>query len=156
MTIVALLLAAAALAVSSGSLWYVRERFDRVDTAPASTYDDSQLRDIVGSHQAHLEELTDAVADLEKTARDQTLAIDEGIKHVDRAERRVRAAVGRARKRMEDLGYVDDSLEAEAEGLREFHGNGSQGEGVQPLREGMAGAPAGDSGPDMSAFPGRW
>jgi len=156
MTVVALLLAAVSLMGCSGVVWWIRREIERMETAPTPTYDDEELRNALRSHRAHIEELTDAVADLEEGQREQTLAIAEGIERVDRAERRVRAAVGRARKRMEDLGYIDEGLEAEAAQLREIDGDDGPEQRMLPLHEGMAASPNGDTGGDMSAFPGRW
>lgn len=156
MTVAALVLAAASLMGCSGVLWWTQEQFRRMETAPAQPYDDAEILAALRAHRAHIEELTDAVADLETSDQEQTLAIAEGIERVDRAERRVRAAVGRARKRMEELGYVDEGLEAEAAQLREVDGDDGPGAGVQPVRQGVGAAENGNSRPDMSAFPGRW
>jgi hypothetical protein len=43
-----------------------------------------------------------------------TLAVAEGIAHVDRAEARIRATVGRARRQLRDAGLEDPGVEAEA------------------------------------------
>lgn len=89
---------------------------------------------------------------LEDTLRDHTLAIAEGIERVDRSERRIRSAIGRARKRMERAGYVDDGLEAEAQGLLELDEDVGREEGVPPVQPAVA-------GPDprvLASFPGDW
>lgn len=132
-------------------LWSLR-RFEGIETALRSSPDLSsveeaiaQLRQVAQTHDDELEQLQEAV-------RDQTLAIAEGIERVDRAERRVRAAVGRARRRMEELGYVDEGLEAEAAELRELDADGGNEEGVYAMPGYVGGPPA----RDMSAFPGVW
>lgn len=156
MAATALVLSVAAFIACLGILQWSLRRFEGIETAPPSSYDDSEVRAALTSHRAHIEELTDAIADLEETSRDQTLAIAEGIERVDRAERRVRAAVGRARKRMEDLGYVDEGLEAEAAQLREIDGDDGQEQRLLALRGGVEETPNGHPGGDMTAFPGRW
>jgi hypothetical protein len=138
-------LAIAAVLVSGGVVWWSKERFDDLHTALAHEYDDGELRALINAHAESIDELHDQV-------RGQTLAIAEGIERVDRSERRVRAAIGRARKRMEDLGYVDESLEAEHHSIYAGDGDGGNAEGVQPVHEAMAGPEQAD----MSAFPGRW
>lgn len=136
--------------------WWTIERFERVKTAVTrptkEAYDDTALRAALDSHRAHIEALTDAVSDLEEKDREQTLAIAEGIERVDRAERRVRAAVQRARKRLEEHGYEDPGLEAEAEQLQLLDGDGGEAEGVPAMHGDVGVHPAAD----MSAFPGRW
>jgi hypothetical protein len=53
---------------------------------------------------------------------------------------------------MEDLGYVDEGVEAEHSSLYDGDGNGRPEQRVLPLSEAVEGSePA-----DMSAFPGRW
>jgi hypothetical protein len=84
-----------------------------------------------------LHRITDRLERLESALEAQraelTLAIDEGITHVDRAERRVRAVIQSARRRMESAGYVDEGLEAESAQLQLLHGGGGDGEGLQPV-----------------------
>lgn len=57
---------------------------------------------------------------------DLALAVDEGIKNVQRSERRVRSVVQSARKELAEAGFEHAGVEAEASELREVHGNGSQ------------------------------
>jgi hypothetical protein len=89
---------------------------------------------------AHLDDLTEEVASIraeyaEVSAwkQDITLAVDEGIRHVDRAENRVRSVIRRAREKLEENGIEYGALEAEASELRIRDGGGSQGGGVQPV-----------------------
>lgn len=156
MEIVALIVALGSVVVSLGVHFASLDRKERLETAltdaTGPAYDDTAVRSALDSHRAHIEALTDAVSDLEEKAREQTLAIAEGIERVDRAERRVRAAVQRARKRLEEHGYSDEGLEAEAEQLQLIDGDGSEDEGM-PAMHGNVGL---HSAADMSAFPGRW
>lgn len=88
--------------------------------------------------------------------RDQlTMAVAEGIENVQRAERRVRATVARARKELREHGMESAGLEAEWSELRERDGDGGEGEGVPPVQEHVARDPSaplelGD------AYPGAW
>lgn len=132
--------------------WGAWRRIERLESAPSQPADLTSIRKGVNTLAEAIDARTDRIDALEEKVREQTLAIAEGIERVDRAERRVRSTVGRARKRMEELGYVDDTLEAEAEGLREIDGEGSPPERVQPVREDVAPF----AGQDMSAFPGDW
>ena len=104
------------------------ERINAVETGPVQPYDD---RPIVHA----LEELQDRI-------QTQNLAIAEGIERVDRSERRVKQVVRRAQQKLAAHGFEDDGLEAEADQLRFFDGDGGGGGGVQPVREDV-----GSSGP---------
>ena len=75
------------------------------------------------------------VGELEKKVDGWTLAISEGIERTDRAERRIRAAIQRARKELKKLGYDDPGLEAEATELRIVDGEGGPDGGVSELPE---------------------
>lgn len=132
--------------------WGTLRRFESFETAPSPQYDDSEVWAALKRASAHIEALTDGLSAVEEDVASQNLAIAEGIERVDRAERRVRAAVARARRRMEELGYHDEGLDAEAEQLRLLDDDESATEGVPPLR----GAVAGPEPFDMSAFPGDW
>lgn len=91
--------------------------------------------------------------ELEAGARKLLIAVEEGIQHVDRAERRVRAVVQRAQERLDSQGYEDPGVEAEAAALREFDGARGRAEGMQTVLEGVD-----DGGPDeledWSGIPG--
>lgn len=134
----------------SGALYAVLRRtrkvFDSRPIAPPSVYDDSALRAALDSH-------AEAIEALQSEVTDQHVAIAEGIRHVDRAERRVRAVVGRAKKRLDDAGISDAGLDGEVAELREIDGSGGPANGVSAVREGMG---AGSPERDMSHFPGRW
>lgn len=106
----------------------------------------------LNEHEQALDGLAAAVNQLGERIDDQRLAIAEGIERTERAERRIRASVQRARARLADSGLADDALDAEAEQLRFIDGDGSANGRVPPMRESMGGPPA----RDMSAFPGSW
>jgi len=71
-----------------------------------------------------------------------TLAVDEGIRHVDRAEKRIRATVGRARRELQELGVESPGLEAEAADLRVLDGGQGAGERVQAMHPTVDADPA--------------
>lgn len=124
----------------------IRAALDSYETVVTPPYDDAALRAALDSH-------AEAIDALQAEVTDQSLAIAEGIRHVDRAERRVRAVVGRAKKRLDDAGFSDAGLDGEVAELREIDGSGSPANGVPTLREGVG---AGSQERDMSHFPGRW
>lgn len=68
------------------------------------------------------------------------LAVAEGIENAERRENRIRSTVGRALKVLDDHG-LDPSpgLEAEARDLFDVDEGGGEDEGVQPVRDDMAG-----------------
>jgi len=59
---------------------------------------------------------------LEAWKKDILLAVSDGIERTDRAERRIRQTIQRARKSLADHGLVDESLEAEGAELRLLDG----------------------------------
>jgi len=95
-----------------------RERPESTYTAP-DPYDDQWARD--------------AIADL-------TLALSEGIEHVDRSERRVRAVVQSAKRRMAQAGYDDPGVDAEDGQLQRLDVERSEREAVQHVPEDVDGA----------------
>lgn len=70
---------------------------------------------------------------LEQRMDNLTLAVDEGIRHVDRAEKRIRATVGRARRELREIGIESPGLEAEARDLRILDGGDGSEERMQAL-----------------------
>jgi hypothetical protein len=89
---------------------------------------------------AHLEDLTNQVgtiaaehAQITEWRSDLTLAVDEGIRHVDRAENRVRAVIRRAREKLEEHGIEYGAIEAEAAEIRERDAGGGGTRGVLPM-----------------------
>lgn len=102
--------------------------------------------------------LLDRTGDLEDAIQSQNIAIAEGIERAERAERRVKSSVQRARRRLRDHGLEDDALEAEAASLRDGDGGGSGERGVPPVPADMAGAPNVDGALAFlkRAVPGSW
>ena len=139
-------LAGAALWLTARVHRSIQELSERPETAPAPRYDDGPIREAMNAILA-------SQGDLESQVRDLHIAVDEGIQRVDRSERRVRAVVQRARKRLEDLGYEDEGLEAEARELRLVNGADSPAQPMQPVQQGVA---AGEQGNRFAAFPGSW
>jgi len=66
--------------------------------------------------------------ELERLLGDLTLAVDEGIRRVDRAEKRVAKTVTSARRHIREAGLEHPGLEAEYEELRTPDDNG-----IEPL-----------------------
>ena len=128
----------AALGVSAWIHFRSIKSLERPEMAPPPAYDDRAIL-------VALDQLQAKVADLDGLIGNQNLAIAEGIERVDRSERRVKAAVSRAQERLRRSGYEDDSLEAEAEGLRLVDGDSSEQRELLPLSESM-GEPSSDAG----------
>jgi len=70
-----------------------------------------------------------------------TLAVAEGIQHVDRAESRIRGVVSRAQRQLRDSNLESPGLEAEAHELRLVDGGPREGEGVPSVPEAVADPP---------------
>jgi hypothetical protein len=75
-----------------------------------------------------------------------TLAVAEGIKHVERAENRIRATIGRARKELEEVGVEHPGLEAEYAELSVLDGGGGQSAPMPQMHENVV--------PTQSSVPG--
>ena len=102
---------------------------------------------------------SDAIEDLDRRMVQITLATAEGIERVDRAERRIRSTVKRARSELAEFGYQSDGLEAENAEIRLVDARGSEDEGVPPLRldVGDAGAEFGEQQhPQPKGIPGHF
>ena len=106
-------------------------RLERLESAPTP-----------GDRVTNLEELASAqertLADQQQKTKELTFAVSEGIERTDRAERRIRNAIQRARKELGKLGYEDPGLEAEAHELRIVDGDGGTDGGVPPVSEEVA------------------
>lgn len=87
---------------------------------------------------AAVQALQDRLESCEAKIHELTHAVDEGIARTDRAERRIRAVVKRARDELAEGGFSDPGLEAEAADLRLIDGGGRDERGVQPMRENVA------------------
>lgn len=155
MTLLAVGIAVLALALSGNTFAQARAIARRVkalsstkSTSTPEPYDDSEVR-------ATLEvvaDMTEALrADYAGWQADINLAVAEGIKHVERAENRIKATIRRAREELEEGGVRSPGLEAEA--LELFGPNGEGGGGGR-----MSAVPTHMDGhhDDFSAFPGAW
>lgn len=139
-----------ALVTASVSLRRVYLGSKAAGTRPAPPYDDSELRELL---ELVVQELESVRADYGEWKADINTAVAEGIKHVERAENRIRATVRRAREELEEGGVRSPGLEAEARDLFGEHGDGGGARGVPPVPNGVGG---GQPGRDFSAFPGDW
>lgn len=163
MDLFAFLVALVALGVSGGTMALTRAARDRAQTAvelpEGLARRVGELELLLEDYKAHrdffekaLEELATAVDENSSELQDHTKAIAEGIEHVDRSERRVRAAVRRAEKRLEEAGYVDPALEGEVEGLRRLDAEERGAEGMHAVSADVEPGPA----YDYSDLPGEW
>lgn len=75
---------------------------------------------------------------VEQRLEDLTLAVAEGIAHVERAENRVRTVVRRARKEFEEGGFESAGVEAEYAQLSVLDGGGSVESGMPPMPQEVA------------------
>jgi len=108
-----------------------------------------RLAEFVEQRLVALEEATKS--DLQEL----TLAIDDGIKHVDRSERRVRQVIASSKRRFEAAGYEDEGLLAEEAQLSLGDGKLSQAEGVPPVSNPMdADLPPLEGGSPWAVVPG--
>jgi len=98
-------------------------RLERVESAPTPGDRVTNLEGLTLELDSRLSELTQKTKDL-------TFAVSEGIERTDRAERRIRNAIQRARKELAARGFDDPGLEAEAHELRIVDGDGSGDGGV--------------------------
>ena len=91
------------------------------DSTPQVTqeYVDTSLRTI----DAGFGQLKDQIAEVTAGQKELRIAVSEGIERVDRADRRIKATIARARKELKDRGYEDPGLEAEAHELRVVDGD---------------------------------
>ena len=133
-------------AATLAALAEIRDRVERLETAPvpdlppaidarlaALSRRDGELQSEFAQWSRDLSELIEHVDGQDGWRKEIVIAVSEGIERTDRAERRIKATVQRARKQLETLGYVDDPLEAEAVELRLLDGDGSEKSGVPPV-----------------------
>ena len=109
----------------------ITSRLERLESAPTATDRVLNLEELGVAQDAHLDQITTQIKDL-------TFAVSEGIERTDRAERRVRGVIQRARKELEARGYEDPGLEAEAHELRVVDGDGGKGDGVPAVPKEVA------------------
>lgn len=109
------------------------ERLERAPTLEAlrhalttASEDNERLREQVAR-------ITDTTGELKQQASDFTIALADGIEHVDRAERRVKSTVARARAKFASGGYADADLDAEASDIHARDGDRGAEEGVYPV-----------------------
>jgi len=132
----------------------IRARVDHLETAPVPDLPpsidarltdlsrrDADLEDRLLLNAQSLAELFERFEALDGWRKEIVIAVGEGIERTDRAERRIKASVQRARKQLESLGYIDDGLESEAVDLRLLDGDGSTKGGVPPVPAEVANAP---------------
>ena len=127
-------------------------RLDRVESAPTPADRVLNLEELGVAQDSQL-------TDLQTKIKDLTFAVSEGIERTDRAERRVRGVIQRARKELGKLGYEDPGLEAEAHELRVVDGEGSGDGGVPPVSEEVAevgGAASSIKGVPAETLRRRW
>lgn len=156
MSLAALFLASlAALAAWRAHLGY-RDLHQRVETAhtrlDAEPPDLSDVRAAINALDGRIDHVDRGITDAHERIDEQTVAIAEGIERVDRSERRVRAAVQRAQRRMEEAGFIDEGVQAEAEQLRFDDAPSGRAEGVPSVHGGVANGRT----LDPSIFPGDW
>jgi len=71
---------------------------------------------------------------LEEGRQELVLAVSEGIERTDRAERRIKATIKRARRELADAGLTDPALEAEAAELQLIDDRASDPGPVPPVQ----------------------
>ena len=109
-------------------------RLERLESAPAPELPPTTTNPATIEHLETLQAGADSarldLVELERRVKEYAIALSEGIERTDRAERRIKATVARARKELKDRGYEDPGLEAEAHELRIVDGGGSKDGGV--------------------------
>lgn len=137
----------------------LRERLERCETALQTIPEpggvgvreevDRALDGILGVIESHRKKTEARLDAIELRLGDMVRAIDEGIQRTDRAERRVRAVVKRARQELGDIGVADDGLEAEAAELQLVDGEGSGSDRMRPVSTDV-----GSAAPEASSVKG--
>jgi len=122
------------------------EMYLRIDARISEVW--AHLEELPKVHQLALEAVAQAqdafstCQPLEARINHLTLAVAEGIQHVDRAERRIAGTVARARKLLAESGVESPGLEAEAYELRLLDGDARPAEGVREVPESVEPPPA--------------
>ena len=134
----------------------ITDRLDSVERAQRAAAEPNEqseaifhLGEQVGDLLKQFNSLPERVDELEEGAKEIVLAVSEGIERTDRAERRIKATIKRARRELESHGLVDPGVEAEADELRLVDGKGSEEGGLQPVR-----APVGEPAEEASSIKG--
>ena len=127
-------------------------RLERLETAPSPeldlkalegrrVLDHRELSAKIEAVEVRLKMLDDALEGLDGRLRTMTHAVAEGIERTDRAERRIKATVRRARAEFAEFDVEHAGLEAEAGELRLIDAGGSDGRRVPTVREEVEEAP---------------
>jgi len=127
-------------------------RLERLESAPTPDDRVTNLEQLASAQERSL-------ADQEQKIKDLTFAVSEGIERTDRAERRIRNAIQRARKELAARGFDDPGLEAEAHELRIVDGEGSGDGGVPAVPAEVAAvesAPSSIRGVSAEQLRKRW
>lgn len=82
-----------------------------------------------------IQAIHDKLSELDRRLAETRLAVGEGIERVDRAERRIKNTVKRARGQLKELGYTDAGLEAEAAELQLVDDEGSRTEELPAVHD---------------------
>lgn len=116
----------------------IRRRLHDVESMAPPVCGHSDVVEDVAARVQRLSEVVDAMVGDHKRLQ---LAIDEGIQKVNRAERRIRSSVSRARKQLAELGLEDPMLEGEAGEIRDDDGDGSENGRVRLVPPEVGGDP---------------
>lgn len=126
----------------------IQERIERMESAPTPTLDESttarltelsrrdgDLQSSVDAITVAIESNQEQISEFREWRKEIVIAVSEGIERTDRAERRIKATVARARGQLKTLGYEDPGLDSEAQELRLIDGGAGEVDGVQPVSE---------------------
>lgn len=131
----------------------IQARLDRIESAKTPAEDFVSLRTIVATNAEEVSERLGAQAavinDLDAWKKEIVHAVSEGIERTDRAERRVKASIARARKSLREHGLESDALESEAHELRLYDGGGGEQGELLNVPGGVA-----PDGNESSSIPG--
>ena len=123
--------------VLSWYTWRIRQDIDDLATRVTAVDTGSvwaEHAEVIDDQLASLVLRCDA---LEERNSEILLAVDHGIRHVDRAENRIRATIRRAREELEEVGVEHPGLEAEYRELRAIDGGGGPEAPVPPMSPDM-------------------
>ena len=127
-------------------------RLERVESAPTPG-------DRVTNLEALTVQLDKWISEQSQKIKDLTFAVSEGIERTDRAERRIRNAIQRARKELAARGFDDPGLEAEDHELRVVDGDGGGDGGLPAVSaevEQVEAAPSSIRGVTAAQLRRRW
>ena len=130
----------------------ITSRLERVESTPTPNDRVLNLEELGVAQDSQLSELQTKIKDL-------LFAVETGVERVDRAERRVRGVIQRARKELGARGYEDPGLEAEAYELRAVDGDGGKDGGLPAVPEEVAevgDAPSSIRGVPAETLRRRW